>query len=157
MPGPECTPGPRLAAPGASGRWSPELHLLRDPASAPGESPVESGREAPAETPGVLRCAACGLDVADASAVFAAAPGGPVQAFVNPSGFVWEILTLREVRHLAAVGPSSRFFTWFPGYAWRVALCLGCGRHLGWAWEAVAGGEPVSFWGLIRSEITGAI
>ena len=23
-------------------------------------------------------------------------------------------------------------FSWFPGYAWMVGVCRGCGEHLGW-------------------------
>ena len=155
MPGPECTSPPHEVAPGAFRRRSPVFHLLRDPAAAPGQVPGGQNRPSEAEDRRVLCCARCNLEVADTSAIFSAGPGGPVQAFANPSGFVWEILTVREARNLAAIGPSTRFFSWFQGYSWRVALCTGCGSHLGWLWEAESEIEPASFWGLIRTGISG--
>jgi hypothetical protein len=30
------------------------------------------------------------------------------------------------------VGEASAYWTWFPGFAWQVAVCGGCGEHIGW-------------------------
>jgi len=36
------------------------------------------------------------------------------------------------------VGAASDDFTWFAGFAWRVALCRACGEHLGWSYHRLA-------------------
>lgn len=63
--------------------------------------------------------------------------------FVNPHGHVFEVGCFATA-HVRSIGPASHFFSWFPGYAWRVALCPGCGAHLGWAY-----GDDAGFFGLI--------
>ena len=57
---------------------------------------------------------------------------------------------------LEVVAPGCRFegeftqeFTWFPGYAWRFAMCRQCLAHLGWEYRGAASG----FVGLIMTEL----
>ncbi|AMD91922.1 hypothetical protein [Desulfomicrobium orale] len=47
-------------------------------------------------------------------------------------------------------GEFTEAFTWFPGYAWRFALCAGCGTHLGWEFRDRTSG----FAGLIVTELS---
>ena len=79
---------------------------------------------------------------------------GSAQAFVNPHGYLHEIVTLRRAENLFATGRPSTEFTWFPGYAWEIAWCGRCSEHLGWRFVAVADAEPGLFWGLRRDAIT---
>lgn len=41
---------------------------------------------------------------------------GPLGAYVNPAGFVHEIMTLYKANGLALRGPAVREYSWFPGY-----------------------------------------
>lgn len=80
--------------------------------------------------------------------------GRPLLAtFTNPHGFSFEVLTLDGVRNVTAVGPPTAEFSWFPGYAWSIVHCGGCGSHLGWAFDTIDGGEPRTFHGLLRDRI----
>lgn len=41
---------------------------------------------------------------------------GPTGAYVNPSGFVHEIMTLYKANGLALIGRPGLEYSWFPGY-----------------------------------------
>jgi hypothetical protein len=70
-----------------------------------------------------------------------------------------EILTVRAAHGLEYVGGSTTEFTWFEGYAWRIACCGHCHHHLGWRYElagVAASEEPSQFFGLLAHEVKGA-
>ncbi len=94
----------------------------------------------------LLVCRACGHRVANASSIMREAEGGRV--FCNPHGLLFEIIRVKSAPGCVFAGPAVREFSWFPGYAWRIALCGTCGAHLGWRFE----GESV-FFGLIESTL----
>ncbi|XP_029180705.2 uncharacterized protein LOC114948308 [Acropora millepora] len=57
-----------------------------------------------------------------------------VQLFRNPQGQHFELITATS----ANVKPHGEAFeehSWFPGYAWRLAVCPQCGAHVGWSFE----------------------
>jgi cereblon len=81
------------------------------------------------------------------------AAGAASQVFVNPHGFLHEVVTVRWVVNVTVAGPPTTEFTWYPGYAWEVAWCGRCGAHLGWSFTAVEDVEPGAFWGLRRDAI----
>lgn len=75
--------------------------------------------------------------------------GGAGGVFVNPHGWVHEVLVLWGAPGAVPVGPASTAHSWFPGYAWTMGHCGGCGGHVGWAYDAVGEGRtPAHFWGL---------
>ena len=125
--------------------------LLRDAGEKPEKKrQAAPGSEEESATEKTIRCAACAAHVSDASAIFSPTGGPSRRLFANPSGQVFEILTLRWA-HGHAVGERTLEFTWFPGFAWRGLLCAGCARHLGWRFDSTTGGED--FCGLITSTI----
>lgn len=71
--------------------------------------------------------------------------------FCNPHGVVFELEIYQQAPGCAAMGPDSTEFTWFPGYAWRVAVCRNCLQHLGWLFSGTAG--QAAFWGLISGHL----
>ena len=75
--------------------------------------------------------------------------GGHEHRFTNPHGITYHIGCYREATGCAVVGESTAEFTWFPGYAWRIALCANCQTHLGWRFEAPGD----SFHGLILNRL----
>ncbi len=76
--------------------------------------------------------------------------GGHEHSFTNPHGVTYHIGCYREAAGCFAVGESTVEFSWFPGYAWRVALCANCQTHLGWRFQS--GSEY--FHGLIVNRLT---
>ena len=78
--------------------------------------------------------------------------GGHEHRFTNPHGITYHIGCFREAAGCSVVGESTAEFTWFPGYAWRIALCANCQTHLGWRFQS--GGEY--FHGLIVNRLISA-
>ena len=94
-----------------------------------------------------LRCVACGHAVTDEGARDEMS-GEHRHTFVNPHGHVFEIGVFSTAPGARGVGDPSAFFSWFPGYAWRVVVCGGCAAHLGWGF-----GEGPHFFGLILDRL----
>lgn len=128
----------------------PPAHLRGDrPPARPADiDPEGDPADVPAETPAWLRCRACGHRLARIDDRFSMPGHPPVASFVNPGGFVHEVLTLRAAAGCLHAGPPVRADSWFPGFAWRFALCGGCTGFVGWRYEAVDAVEPSRFWGL---------
>jgi peptide methionine sulfoxide reductase MsrB len=58
--------------------------------------------------------------------------------FVNPHGIVHTIGCYSSAPGCMHVGPIVDAFSWFPGFAWQVALCERCQTHLGWVFRCNA-------------------
>ena len=76
--------------------------------------------------------------------------GAHQHTFANPSGLVFTIGCFQAAEGCGAAGSPSDEFTWFKGYAWRVAVCTGCLAHLGWLFTTPSG---AAFWGLILDHL----
>jgi len=48
------------------------------------------------------------------------------------------------------ISDTTTEFTWFNGYAWRIAVCAKCRQHLGWRFES----PQDYFHGLILNQLT---
>jgi hypothetical protein len=95
-----------------------------------------------------IRCASCSHALArDRDRIDV--QGKHVHTFVNPGGHEYTIRCFADAPGCAAAGDESTFWTWFPGFAWRVALCAACGAHVGWSFRAETG----VFWGLVVERI----
>lgn len=97
---------------------------------------------------GGVRCRACGHLVTRVSARMEVG-GVHEHERMNPAGFLYRIGCFRVAPGCVGVGGTSTHFTWFPGCAWRVAICGGCFEHLGWSFS----GEGRSFYGLILERL----
>jgi hypothetical protein len=95
-----------------------------------------------------LRCASCGHGLAREQAR-TEVQGKHVHTFVNPAGHEYTIRCFTDVPGCTGAGDESTFWTWFPGFAWRIALCAACGTHVGWSFR----GEAGAFWGLVVERI----
>ena len=51
---------------------------------------------------------------------------GPLGAYVNPGGYVHEIMTFYTANGLALIGRPSKEYSWFPGY-----VAYSCPLHIG--------------------------
>jgi len=118
------------------------LALDRKPPDAPVRAPRSADEDA-TRSERILRCRACEAAIASIDDRIEIA-GAHAHTFVNPHGHVFEIGCFARADGCTTLGPASAFFSWFPGYAWRVAVCAGCRTHLGWSF-----GEAPDFWGLV--------
>ncbi len=69
--------------------------------------------------------------------------------FANPAGHIFHIGCFREANGCMIAGEETAYFTWFPGYAWRYALCAQCINLLGWAFRS----QDAVFFGLIVDKL----
>ena len=75
--------------------------------------------------------------------------GAHRHTFANPHGMVFEIGCFRRAPGCRTQGEATREFSWFSGYAWRLALCGRCLNHLGWRFQD----RSDSFFGLIINHL----
>lgn len=115
----------------------------------PTVAPAVEALEAPAPER-ALTCARCGHAICREDARVARL-GAHVHDRINPGGWVFRIGCFDPVEGCVTQGEATTEHTWFPGHAWRVALCRACAQHLGWRFE----GESGVFWGLILDRLRG--
>lgn len=103
---------------------------------------------------GFMACGRCRLSICHHEQLFHMSAEGPVSAFVNPGGVVHETATFYKATNLVLVGSKSEEHSWFPGYAWTIAVCAQCRGHIGWRFTAVKSDSvPKHFWGLSRATL----
>ncbi len=111
---------------------------------------AEKNTEADTDIDDALYCAGCGHLLTRMR--WAIDTGSHGRVFINPAGRVFRIACFSEAPGTTAVGTPTDEHSWFPGYAWNFAVCLGCSRHLGWRFAAEA--SPPVFFGLIKTALT---
>lgn len=112
-----------------------------------------------------LSCSSCEAPLSTlASLVAISDEGASGGRYVNPAGQVHDLLTVADVvpNAVALEGEPSAEFSWFPGFAWTVAVCVRCRQHLGWQFTAETRGGDASvsktttlrrFFGLTRARV----
>lgn len=96
-------------------------------------------------------CKRCKTRVASYSDIFAMAKGNVNANYCNPAGYIHETLTVNKTleESVRIFDRPSTDFSWFPGYAWQIAVCSKCSSHIGWKFTAVTKNlKPKSFFGL---------
>jgi len=101
-----------------------------------------------------ISCKYCGNGISAAVHLLNMSSDGSLGAYVNAYGHIHETLTVKRVfaqNVFMDASPPSTESSWFPGYAWTIMHCAGCGGHMGWRYDAVdAEIHPKVFWGLRR-------
>lgn len=120
--------------------FEPRLDRGKKPA------PADGGPQASANP---LRCSACRTAITVTTERIEMG-GAHAHRFRNPLGLEFEIGCFRSAPGCAVTGAATGEHSWFSGFAWRVALCGRCERHLGWQYE----GGSSSFYGLILTRLT---
>ena len=123
-------------------RQQGRLPAARQPGNKPDPRPEDGYRERR------WYCRACGYPVARHDDVLEVA-GASEHHFANPAGQLFHVLCLAHAAGCAVTGKATMEWTWFPGHAWRYALCGGCSEHLGWHYAASA----TSFYALILNKL----
>jgi hypothetical protein len=67
----------------------------------------------------------------------------------NPADFVFEIGCFALANGCINHGVATLENTWFPGFAWRYAICANCHTHLGWFYQS----NHDNFYGLILNQL----
>jgi hypothetical protein len=62
--------------------------------------------------------------------------GAHAHHFVNPHGIEFHVGCFADAPGCVAFGAASTYWSWFPGFAWQIELCAGCGEHLGWLFRS---------------------
>jgi hypothetical protein len=113
-----------------------------------GAKPRRTRKAAPARPRRPLVCSACERAITDEE--HAVERGGAhAHTFVNPHGIVHEVRCFARATGVTATSGMETAFTWFPGYAWQILDCRGCGGHLGWRFRC--GGD--AFYGLVAGRL----
>ena len=110
----------------------PARWLLKGSTPEPGAVPVPTleAKTKPARRRPLV-CAACGRGITwedqrrDVS-------GRHEHTRVNPVGIEYHFGCFSDAEGCAVSGERTDEHTWFPGCAWQLAHCRGCGVHLGW-------------------------
>jgi hypothetical protein len=83
---------------------------------------------------------------------FTTSHDGHEHVFANPRGLVFRVVCYEDAPGTTSEGIATGEFTWFKGFLWQIALCRGCGEHMGWRYAREDGAE--AFYGLIKNNLT---
>ncbi|CAN7116312.1 unnamed protein product [Brassica rapa subsp. narinosa] len=101
-----------------------------------------------------VRCKHCQTIIARRSDMLVMSSDGPLGAYVNPHGYVHEVMTFYKANDVALRGRPVLKDSWFPGYAWTIANCATCETQLGWLFTAANKKlKPSSFWAVRSSQV----
>ncbi|CAH0719350.1 unnamed protein product, partial [Brenthis ino] len=102
----------------------------------------------------VLCCSSCAIEIARREHIFAMSSEGVHSNYTNLGGYMHDIVTVSRASNTELSGAPSAEFSWFPGYAWTVALCAACMAHVGWRFDATRRAlRPQRFYGLCRNYV----
>ncbi|VDM30276.1 unnamed protein product [Hydatigera taeniaeformis] len=103
-----------------------------------------------------LACSRCKAAISSQKNVICLSHEGSTLAYVNPHGFIFDMLTLSTVHpdSIDLIGAPTAEYSWFPGYAWTIAQCGACNSHMGWRFTATSDNlRPRLFWGIKRQAL----
>ncbi len=126
------------------GAPAPFLHALKDSPEKPGTRDQEKPEEEATDGKGDILCRACGFSITSRD-LRTTRNNSHIHTFANPHGHVFTIGCFAGAPGCGHPGPDVTEFTWFPGFAWRLAVCGKCLAHLGWLFT----GTDSSFYGLV--------
>lgn len=68
----------------------------------------------------------------------------------NPSGINFNVACFKHAWGCGIYGQATAMHTWFPGFSWQYAYCLGCEAHLGWYYK---NSREQHFFGLMAEKL----
>jgi hypothetical protein len=84
-----------------------------------------------------LKCATCGSIITYREAGILM-DGRHARWLTNPSGYSFHVGCFDSAPGCSQFGAETDAHSWFPGYAWTISVCAGCGFHLGWRFRSKA-------------------
>lgn len=82
-----------------------------------------------------FHCITCYKILGNQRDSFSMGVAGPHGTYVNPQGYVHELLTFLKLSNYTLTGEHESEFSWFPGYSWCIMKCTRCHTHLGWEFK----------------------
>lgn len=116
----------------------------------PGEQAAPDARgdaDVRGEDEKVIRCTACGGRVTHERERLTM-NGSHEHEFMNPSALRFVVQCFASAPGCASEGERSDVWSWFPGFAWQIEICRGCGAHLGWSFHGAR-----TFYALVRDRL----
>jgi hypothetical protein len=149
------SPPPRSAHPRPDRVWFRKAPPAGPPSDdgASGSEQTDSTTDETEAPERWLRCVACSAPIARPEDAFSMPPHGPIASFINPGGYVHEVMTFTTAPGAVWGGPRIPADSWFPGYTWRFGVCAVCEAFVGWYYQASAGASVAAFWGLRRGAL----
>ncbi len=95
-----------------------------------------------------ILCRRCKNEITTAEHMIAV-NGRHQHSFTNPAFITFQIGCFSSASGCHIHGIPTYEFTWFPGYAWAIAVCSKCLLHLGWYYQS----EEATFFGLIMDNL----
>ena len=117
-----------------TGSTAPFL-LLRQRPSSPATGEPQTDDQIREGAGARLACHRCLSTVTDGSRRIAVG-GAHAHRFANPHGIEFNVGCFADAGGCVAVGGASTYWSWFPGFAWRIEVCAACGEHLGWLFRS---------------------
>ena len=124
-----------------------EIPLMMFEQSGDPEAEIGQKAQKTEPGPGKIYCHLCNHLITD-HAHRTERDGSFMHQRTNPSGFVFEFGCFIEAEGCGVVGHAEAEHSWFSGYLWQVAVCRGCGEHMGWLFRGDA-----RFYGLILDRL----
>ena len=113
----------------------------------PADATDAAERDTP-EKADALLCAACRFPIASLRDRISVNERHE-HVFANPRGYIYQIGCFAAAPGCALLGKETTYFSWFPGYAWQIALCGHCAAMLGWGFRS----QDSRFYGLILEKL----
>lgn len=71
----------------------------------------------------------------------------------NPSSINFNVACFKDAWGCGIYGEATDIYSWFPGFSWQFAYCLGCDEHLGWYYQ---NSSEQHFFGLVADKLVPA-
>ncbi|CAG4942173.1 unnamed protein product [Parnassius apollo] len=102
----------------------------------------------------ILCCSSCMAEIARREDIFAMSSDGVHSNYTNLGGYMHDIVTVSRASNTHLSGRPSREYSWFPGYAWTIAVCASCMAHVGWRFDCTKRSlRPQQFFALCRNYV----
>jgi hypothetical protein len=95
----------------------------------------------------VIRCASCGHRITHERERLTM-NGSHEHEFMNPSALRFVVQCFSNAPGCVSEGERSSVWSWFPGFAWQIETCRGCGDHLGWSFHGAR-----TFYALVKDRL----
>jgi len=85
---------------------------------------------------------------------FAHEHGIIVQEFINPGGYHFDLVTVKQAK-VVEKGARVSEHSFFAGFDWTIVVCPKCENHIGWAFTPSHSkeGAPPTFYALIHDKL----
>ena len=128
------------------------LSLKEKDGSTPNSHSSEQAETTNTEKQHFYRCKQCKIPVAHQGTECSIGDQKSHSMQVNPHGYLHQVLTVKDAFNVFFYGNFVPADSWFPGYLWRLCLCIQCANHIGWSYH-LPDQQAYSFIGLRRASI----